>query len=190
MYITPVQVQMNHPATLKNIERTKQLEHSIENSLGYNPFKPHMSFASPTTSQTDPLPTNGTADIDANLVMEVDECFAMLLSLSDDQQTAALTAIQTVHKMLSNLLLSIDNKSSSGEDNKFRSIRMSNKAFQSKVAFLPGAVELLIAAGFCREEKGGESFLVHLLDKEGVKRLSYTTGRTQEILTENNSIAS
>jgi hypothetical protein len=59
----------------------------------------------------------------------------------ESEQEKAQVAVQTVQKMLQNLY-------SSKNDPKFRSIRLSNKAFQNKVASVSGGVELLIAAGY------------------------------------------
>lgn len=50
-------------------------------------------------------------------------------------------AVTTVLKMVSNL-------HNNPEDLKLRSIRVSNKAFQSKVASVPGGAALLLAAGY------------------------------------------
>jgi len=40
------------------------------------------------------------------------------------------------------------NLNNNKQDNKYRSIRVNNKLFQTKVANVPGGAELLIAAGF------------------------------------------
>lgn len=66
-----------------------------------------------------------------------------------------------------------------------RSIRVSNKAFQSKVAGVPGGAELLVAAGYeyraipeqGQEQEQEELYLVHSMDAEGRVRLRYTLGR-------------
>ncbi len=85
---------------------------------------------------------------------------------------------------------------------------MSNKAFQSKVAVVPGGAELLVAAGYeyrshlpgggpgaptvpaaapayDSSEKAAaneELFLVHSMDAAGRARLQYTLIRIQELL--------
>jgi len=74
-----------------------------------------------------------------------------------------------------------------------RSIRVSNKAFQSKVACAPGGAELLVAAGYeyqtCASaaaggpagagavEEGEELFLVHSMLPDGRGKLRYTLSR-------------
>lgn len=50
-------------------------------------------------------------------------------------------AVSTVSRMIQNL-------ATAPEDPKLRSIRVSNKAFQSKVAAVSGGAELLVAAGY------------------------------------------
>ena len=88
-----------------------------------------------------------------------------------DRESARL-ALQTVQKMLSNL--------SGGRDNaKFRSIRMSNDAFQKKVAAVPGAVQLLLAGGYVSNPPGNkeDAYLVHEADEPGLAALRYTVTR-------------
>lgn len=130
----------NHPETLRAMEKTKQLEVQIEQKLGYSPFRPHMSFSgngplpAPATTSTAtagagnvspvlPSPVNSSqspvlsADEEELLVSEVDDAFAMLLSLGEMEQDKAKVAVQTVQKMLLNLY-------SNRTDIKFRSASM------------------------------------------------------------------
>ena len=106
-------------------------------------------------------------------------------------------AVSTVSRMIQNL-------AAAPEDPKLRSIRVSNKAFQSKVAAVPGGAELLVAAGYAYrncsttnststsgtstsgtstgvdQENGegeGELFLVHDMNVEGKGKLHYTLSR-------------
>jgi hypothetical protein len=118
-----------------------------------------------------------------------------LIAAEADQEVGRV-AVSTVQKMLHNL------HSSPGEQ-KLRSIRVSNKAFQSKVAAVPGGVELLLAAGYAYsgggdpvassgaerqaalpeagagapEASAPELFLVHRMDGPGARRLGYTLYR-------------
>jgi hypothetical protein len=84
----------------------------------------------------------GDNDESELMIAEVDDAFAMLLSLGEADQEKAKIAVQTVQKMLQNL--QVNGRS----DPKFRSIRLTNAAFQAKVACICGAVELLLAAGY------------------------------------------
>jgi hypothetical protein len=128
-----------------------------------------------------------------------------LLSLTvtaEADQEVGRVAVSTVQKMLLNL------HSNPGEQ-KLRSIRVSNKAFQSKVAAVPGGVELLLAAGYAysgggsdpatsgavegsaAQETGAgaaeasvqELFLVHRMDGPGARRLGYTLYRYVTVTT-------
>jgi hypothetical protein len=158
-----------HSDTQRAVERVKAEEHRVERSLGYNPFRPHMSFtgnaataatvgmstntpiaslsnapsinsqSSATVASFPPLPVY--VEEDEDIIAEVDDAFAMLLSLTDAEQDSAKIAVQTVQKMLLNLYC---NK----QEPKFRTIRMTNKAFNAKVGSVPGGVELLLAAGY------------------------------------------
>lgn len=94
-------------------------------------------------------------------------------------------------------------------DAKFRTINLSNKAFQSKLASVPGGVELLLAAGYRYEANdslndstkwdasrsmSGESetfpassdyregLLVHSMDKLSERKLGYALSRLKELL--------
>jgi hypothetical protein len=106
-------------------------------------------------------------------------------------------AVTTAMRMVANL-------HSNPQDVKLRSIRVSNKAFQSKVACVPGGVDLLQAAGYCytsppgateagsdagandgaETPKGGaeDLYLVHAMDAPGVRRLRYTLLRCVDCL--------
>ena len=222
--------------TRRVIERTKAEEHRVEQNLGYNPFRPHMSFSGnaatvATLGMTAPPSSNGrpTAttlapsssaavatpsaaapylEEDEDIIAEVDDSFAMLLSLTDAEQDRAKVAVQTVQKMVLNLY-------NSKNDVKFRSIRMSNKAFQARVGSVPGGVELLLAAGYrlemgdslesqgssaragaeealppsvsrsddaLNESEARETYLLHHMDPMGERKLNYTVSRLQELL--------
>jgi hypothetical protein len=130
-----------------------------------------------------------TPEEESMLASEVDDALAMLLSLAEVQGTEVEQALQTVHKMLSNL-------HTSPNEVKYRSIRVSNKAFQSKVASISGAVELLLAAGFIEvvgSEKvassnsstsaiAEESYLQHNMSEVGQTKLVYVLTRVQDVI--------
>jgi len=193
------------------IVRAKQLEVHTEAQLGYSPFRPHMSFsgnaaagapgnASGSGSSKDPSSAFASAatqddeevDVDEEAEAEVDDAFAMLLSLGEGDQQKGQVAAQTVLRMLGNL-------SASAADPRLRSIRVSNRAFQAKVAAVPGGAELLQAAGYAYQaapdslaggdataavgEAGEEElFLVHPMDAHSRRRLLYTERRIHELL--------
>lgn len=230
--------ESDNAETRRVIERTKAEEHRVEQNLGYNPFRPHMSFSgnaatvatlgmtappssngrptvttsAPSSSATVATPAESAAapylEEDEDIIAEVDDSFAMLLSLTDAEQDRAKVAVQTVQKMVVNLY-------NSKNDVKFRSIRMSNKAFQARVGSVPGGVELLLAAGYrlemgdslesqgssaragaeealpvsvsrsddaLNESEARETYLLHHMDPMGERKLNYTVSRLQELL--------
>jgi hypothetical protein len=139
--------------------------------LGYDPFAPVISSsavtsaavtASATTAPDTPPASNSPAAVtsaavaassstdnlasqnllvDESIVFAVDSALSMLLSVAQIDDSKAQTAIQTIHKMLSNLA---KNKS----EVKFRTIRLENPGFQQKVATVDGGLDLMFAAGY------------------------------------------
>lgn len=106
----------------------------------------------------------------------------------------------------------LQNLHANRDDVKFRSIRVSNKAFQAKVAATPGGVELLIAAGYRLEltrsysssdllssqsdsgrwhQEGGngggvaegkDGYLLHDMTPKDGLKLAYTMARIEELM--------
>jgi hypothetical protein len=103
---------------------------------------PNTDVSPRNTNNNSLLYGEGDNDESELMIAEVDDSFAMLLSLGEADQEKAKIAVQTVQKMLQNL--QVNGRS----DPKFRSIRLTNAAFQAKVACICGAVELLLAAGY------------------------------------------
>jgi len=169
--------------TLLSIERSKQGEQAIEKQMGYSPFRPHMSFASPVTAEAGP---RGLEEVERQvevpgleegpqlqgLEAQVDAALARLLSLGDADRAAGRTALQTVHRMLANLALH-------SQDPKFRSVRLANEVFQRRVGAVPGGLELLQAAGYCPQPPG---FLTHPAEEPSLRALRYTSLRIAELL--------
>jgi UBX domain-containing protein 6 len=60
--------------------------------------------------------------------------------------------LTTATKILQNIL-------KNPAEDKYRRVRLSNPAIQRKLCVVPGAVELLVAAGLGLHEEGGEQFL-------------------------------
>lgn len=104
------------------------------------------------------------------MIADVDDAFAMLISLSESNQPHDLErvqiAIQTIQKMLLNLFNHKD-------DLKFRSIRISNPTFHKKVGQVSGGVELLLAAGFKFDCSPVEGF--PLMTSRSAENLMLTT---------------
>lgn len=70
----------------------------------------------------------------------------------DQPLPAWRTAASTVLTILGNVL-------ADPAQEKFRRVRLQNAAFQSKVVAVPGAVDMLHAAGFCYTMEDQETFL-------------------------------
>lgn len=72
----------------------------------------------------------------------------------------------------------------------YRSIRLMNDNFQSKVASVAGAVELMMAAGFelvTQDDDTHDVFLRHDMSPINEHRLDYTLQRLTELQQENTS---
>jgi hypothetical protein len=172
------------------------------------PGPPAAFAAASSSSSSGQVATSavGMSDEEQDLVVgEVDDALAMLLSLGEAEQARVQVAVQTVTKMLHNLL-------AHPQDMKYRSIRLANPVFQSKVGQLCGGVELLVAAGFgysgldenCAENctssprfredsweapsclsadrSSASGFLIHTVSPLTLGRLEYTLSRLQELL--------
>ena len=97
--------------------------------------------------------------------------FILLHTVGEPDRESARVALQTVQKMLNNL-------DAQKENVKFRSIRVSNDAFQKKVALIPGAVELLLSGGYVNNPDNKEdAYLVHDAQEQGLGALRYTAAR-------------
>jgi len=220
---SPVEV---NPETARLINEAKRREAAQVQAMGYDPFKPHMSFSggkggvitssapsssssssstsyssstSPTSSPRTATASNESApqteepilEDDEELAASVDLCLSTLItsasSTSPDDplacdEAAVQTALVTANKMLTSLL-------ANQSEPKFRSIRVQNGAFQNKVASVPGAVDLMIAAGFQEvlekgEDEGasGEVFLKHDASAESLRKLQYVVARLKELV--------
>lgn len=71
----------------------------------------------------------------------MDSALSLILSVASIDDTKAQIAIQTIYKMLQNLFHHQD-------EMKYRSIRLENSGFQTKVATVDGGLDLMFAAGF------------------------------------------
>lgn len=213
-------VEVN-PETARLINEAKRREAAQVQAMGYDPFKPHMSFSgkggtvsapssslsssslssssssssasssspsSPSSSPRNPpsssqVPQDFLED-DEELAASVDLCLSTFIasasSTSPDvppvcDEAAIQTALVTANKMLTSLL-------SNPSEPKFRSVRVQNAAFQSKVASVPGAVDCMIAAGFQEVVEGDEVYLKHDASKDSMKKLQYVVARLKEFI--------
>ena len=196
-------VSARNPETARGAAAAKQAEEEAVRRMGYNPFKPHMSFsgAGPTVG-TESTPRSGsggqssrtesvqrqqaqqqpdyTQEVEEKDVDAVNEALGMLLSAAEADPSLVESAIATAAKMLKALA---DNR----DEAKFRSIRLANEAFQKKVAACPGGIELFLAAGFTVETEAAEStgeteaFLKHNTSPPTWSQLCYTLQRIADM---------
>ena len=155
------------------------------------PPRPPSGIAPDYMSALTNVPTPATTadqwtETHEQLVEELfDEALSLLLSMqgqNSDANTAVTVCITTVLKMLENLL-------SNPQDPKFRSIRIQNPNFQSKVYQIPGGKQLFIAAGFQlytnsiqdADSISDDSYLKHSMAFKPQKMLVYVVNRLQLI---------
>ncbi|RLN68272.1 hypothetical protein BBJ29_000851 [Phytophthora kernoviae] len=87
----------------------------------------------------------------------------------------AISAAETLIKMLGNVV-------KNPQEEKFRKIRLSNAAIQSKLVAVPGAVDILTEAGFSKLELDGEVYLMLAADVFQVERVQSAIDRTEVAL--------
>lgn len=205
--------ELINPETLKTIEAAKRKEQALVNSLGYDPFKPllssnisgsrsttgssELSTSSPRYASNSPRANpsatgESTPRIDydsigskyPSLVDDLDGSFSLMLTSADTGETGSSenvnVCLTTISKLLNNLV-------NNPTDTKYRSIRINNPALQSKVFVIPGATNVLLAAGFsvCNDSTDGgssEEYLKHAATEEAIHFCQYTLHRIQEIL--------
>ena len=145
-------------ATQRAVQAARRGEIQQANNLGYDPYRPNLSYsgqpaaanpssgANTTAATEQPTITTSTSTVtisslshiieDEDMAQAVDDAFALLLSgAADGLEDRVNACLATVLKLLSNLL---KNK---GEA-KFRSIRLNNEGFQNKVAQVSGGLEV------------------------------------------------
>ena len=71
---------------------------------------------------------------------------AVALICSHSNRSSAAKAVKMVQTLLANIL-------QNPSDQKYRSVRLCNKAIQRRLCSVPGAISLLVAAGFVLDEK-------------------------------------
>ncbi|KAG5176071.1 hypothetical protein JKP88DRAFT_351244 [Tribonema minus] len=99
------------------------------------------------------------------LMEEVDAALSLILSHSGDGDgssggggggggdDAARAAVETLHKLLSNM--------ATKREDKFRRVRVSNRAFAERVAAVPGGVDVMVCAGFQLLSDEAEAYLFY-----------------------------
>jgi len=203
--------------TLRSVQQVKGKEAQLVRELGYNPFAPVMASSStkggsvsavsnspgaPSGASASQSSGAGTAvssmaarkeawtSVHQDLVEGLcDEALALLLSMADGAeggnssasgQDKVTTCIATTAKMLENI-------KNNPKEPKFRSIRVQNPNFNSKVYSVPGGAQLFTAAGFQLYTEGGEAildqeaYLRHDMTYKKTKMLVYVLDRLKEL---------
>ena len=170
-----------NPETDRTIAIVKAAEARQAAQLGYNPYKPVMSFKAddPKSSQSsnklnsksssgnnsprpDILEDIDIESIDSDTVIAIDSAIALLISNEATSQTALLT----IQKILMNI---ISNKS----EPKYRTIRLQNPAIRSKVIDVAGGLDLLLASGFYLNDVAEESTLEYMITDDYEIKITY-----------------
>jgi hypothetical protein len=146
----------SHPATLREIEAAREREREMAMQLGYNPFEAKvLGRAEPSPPRDIAVDSLEVAEESFAgerevLTSELHETVAKVMSGGGE---GAPLALQTMQKMLLNMV--------TRSEDKFKRIRLNNAAFQSKVVAIPGAMDLMLWAGFelCSDE--AESYLFY-----------------------------
>jgi len=192
--------------TARIVAAAKQSEQKAVEQMGYNPFKPLLSsnLAQQSTTETTTVPFSGGGHVlgggssprdreeqdaldavepeDSEAVNAVNEALGMLLSAAETDSVGVQTAITTAAKMLKAA-------ADSPDEAKFRCIRLANQNFQTKVASVPGGLELFLAAGFSVVQEASaatdgqvEAFLKHDNDNgDAEQQLRYTLHRLADL---------
>ena len=155
---------------------------------------------SPPRPAPAPVAETGAGDLEAGeahpaLVEAVNAAMQQLLDRTGAEDGERVqTALTTVEKMLAMLHGAL---ATGADPSKFRSVRMGNAAFQSKVASVVGGTELMLAAGFVLVEDASpagndaaaaaptaatETFLRHSTEPLDRVKLNYTLARLRELL--------
>lgn len=144
------------------------------------------SSESPRANTTSPIPSidyESIGNIYPSLVDDLDGSFSLMLTSADtgagDSSDNVNVCLTTISKILGNLI-------NSPNDVKYRCIRINNPALQSKVFVIPGAINILLAAGFNvsieTTDVSSEEYLKHTGTEETIQFCQYTLYRIQEIL--------
>ncbi|RLN67415.1 hypothetical protein BBJ28_00013097 [Nothophytophthora sp. Chile5] len=183
------------PTVLSNEEvKARELQKAHE-QMGFNPYAATFSSSTQATSamnsigsgagQVPPPPPSASSNFSpppapfpaipaVAAPHNPSENGAVYVLLRQDPPRA-ITAAETLAKILSNVV-------QNPQEEKFRKIRLSNAAIQSKLVAVPGAVDLLEEAGFLRLEMEGEPYLMLTADAFQTERVQSAIDRTEVAL--------
>ncbi|GMF27558.1 unnamed protein product [Phytophthora fragariaefolia] len=173
---------------------------SAMNAIGAGPPPPPGAASSSAAPPPAPFPAipQVAAPSGGVSISDAEENGAVYVLLRQDP-ARAITAAETIIKMLTNVVnnpqvaatckatkavhdVSFVLWSCALQEEKFRKIRLSNAAIQSKLVAVPGAVDILAEAGFSRMELDGEVYLMLTADAFQVERVQSAIDRTEVAL--------
>ncbi|OWZ09142.1 PUB domain protein [Phytophthora megakarya] len=152
------------PIVLSNDQvKVRELQ-SAHQQMGFNPYEATFSSSTQAVSAMNAIITYSDGDSNG----------AVYVLLRQDA-ALAMTAAETLIKMLTNVV-------KNPQDEKFRKIRLSNGAVQTKLVVVPGAVDILAEAGFLRAEIDGEVYLMLTAGLFQAERVQSAIDRTEVAL--------
>lgn len=188
--------------TARMVAAAKAGEDRTACAMGYSPFAATSSagFAASTslgistgTSDASPrgprtqAPEGGGGDllrfdevqedhVSGEHAAQVDAAFEMMFA-SNMGEEAVLACLTTIGKVLGNVV-------DQPLEDKFRKIKLGNKAVRERILSVAGGVEVLVAAGFAHADgdEGEGDILVHAKSGENQVRVTFVNQRVQELL--------
>ncbi|POM66527.1 Hypothetical protein PHPALM_17602 [Phytophthora palmivora] len=195
----PLSVPPGPPSVVLSNEQVKTRElQSAHQQMGFNPYEATFSSSTQAVSAMNaisgtgappaaavgavaappPAPFPAIPPVTAPTGLLTDsngaENGAVYVLLRQDP-ARAITAAETLIKMLTNIV-------KNPQEEKFRKIRLSNAAIQSKLVTVPGAVDILAEAGFLTVEIDGEVYLMLAADAFQAERVQSAIDRTEVAL--------
>ncbi|KAH7482483.1 hypothetical protein PRIC1_006874 [Phytophthora ramorum] len=199
-YIEPAAAPSGPPPVVLSNEQVKARElQSIHAQMGFNPYAATFSSSTQAMSAMNSIASGGPpppAAASSNGVAPPPAPFPAIpqVAASDGVVTSsevaengavyvllrqeparAIAAAETLIKMLTNVV-------KNPREEKFRKIRLSNAAIQSKLVAVPGAVDILAEAGFSRMELDGEVYLMLTADAFQAEQVQSAIDRTEVAL--------
>ncbi|KAG6579968.1 PUB domain protein [Phytophthora cinnamomi] len=179
------------PVVLSNEEVKARELQSAHQQMGFNPYAATFSSSTQAVSAMNaisagagPPPAPAAAPFPAIPQVAAPggatsssgaaENGAVYVLLRQDP-ACAITAAETLIKILTNVI-------KSPQEEKFRKVRLTNAAIQSKLVAVPGAIDILAEAGFIRMELDGEVYLMLTADAFQAESVQSAIDRTEVAL--------
>ena len=114
--------------------------------------------------------------VDEVYAAQVDTAFEMMFA-SEVGEEAVLVCLTTIGKILGNVV-------NQPLEEKFRKVKLNNKAMREKILSVSGGLEVLITAGFSQAVGEGDEgdILLHFKTRENQLRVTYVNQRLLELL--------